>query len=81
MLQRNNTIGVVCLCTFLCGLGAVSLLHSDPIFVPTEDQSACEGNWLIFSVFADALFPEDELEFEMEGAPEGTLLENWGKCG
>ena len=81
MLKRDNPIHMLCLCAFLCGLGVVPLLHSDPIFVPTENQSACEGSWLIFSVFADALFPEDELEFEMEGAPQGAILENWGKCG
>ena len=67
-----------CFWLILC---AVSPIHSDPIFVPRADTTACEGNWLTFSIFADALFAEDELEFDMEGAPEGAFLENYGKCG
>ena len=67
---------------FLClnSLGVPSLF-SDPEFVPIEDQSVCEGAWVIVVMYADALFPEDELEFTMEQAPEGAIFENYGKCG
>lgn len=62
-------------------LCTVSFVHSDPIFVPRADTTGCEGEGLSLSIYADALFSEDELEFEMEGAPDGAFLENYGKCG
>jgi hypothetical protein len=59
----------------------VPRLHSQPVFDVIDDQMACEGDLVVIVMFADALFPQDSLDFEMEGAPEGAILENYGKCG
>ena len=62
-------------------LGGLSALHSDPIFVSRGDTTVCEGDSLVFSIFADAVYPGDQLDFEMDEEPEGAELENLGKCG
>lgn len=67
--------------TLCLGVFGVPSLFSDPEFVPIDDQAVCEGGWVIIVMYADALVPEDELEFDMEGAPEGAILENYGNCG
>jgi hypothetical protein len=66
------------LCGRLCG---VCPLHADPIFEPIDDQTVCEGDRLSFSVFANADFSEDELDFYMEEIPEEATLTNVGRCG
>ena len=82
LLFDAKKICVACVGVFLWfGLCAVSHVHTDPIFVSRADTTGCEGEWLYFSIFADALFREDELSFFMEGAPEGAILDNLGKCG
>ncbi|UCE17310.1 MAG: hypothetical protein JSV84_10435 [Gemmatimonadota bacterium] len=82
MMNVHHKICVAFLCTwFWLIFCALSQGHSDPLFVSRADTTGCEGKWLIFSIYADALFPDDELEFDMESAPEGALLENLGKCG
>jgi len=72
--------GLICL-SLVLGICGRSAVHSDPIFVPTEDQSVCEGDLLILIIYADALFADDVLDFVMDGAPEAAVLENLGKCG
>ena len=66
----------ICLCIW-----DIAALHPDPIFVPIDDQSVCERDFVVIVIYADALFAEDELDFIMEGAPQGAILQNYGKCG
>ena len=77
---KKLLFSIMCVSLWLCLFGVPSLF-SDPEFVPIDDQSVCEGDWVIIVMYADALFPEDDLEFDMEGAPEGAILENYGNCG
>lgn len=72
----TTKLGAVLTGAMLCILGltwaAVCPLAADPVFVPVSDTLVCEGGQLIMIIFADAETPGDELQFEMENAPQGV---------
>ena len=61
--------------------GEISVLQAGPEFEAFGDTTVCEGDSLNVAFYANALFPEDELDFFMENAPAGAEFTNMGKCG
>jgi hypothetical protein len=60
---------------------AVSSLWSQPFFEPMSDTSVCEGAAIYKIIYAQAVFPEDVLEFSMDEAPAGANLTEGESCG